>query len=272
MFFCRKKQTANKDKIVFLSKQFILRLFQFENCVFRSESVAKSDKLSYNEKRKRGIFLLLFWRRSSKVRIGVYFMKEQEKTKVVLADRDGFYLQRLKRCLERRGDMTVVGMADNGVALLDLVIQKKPAVLLTDILLGERDGLWVLENIKKRGLPCICIFISAIDSDKLVRQAISLGAEYYMAKPIQGELLLERIHQMLKQETPTKEAAKPKAAEGKSFRGAGKRNFHFAQSHGNLCQHKGVSLYSQSGDDGSGKSGRAGRHYEGAVSRYCQAV
>ena len=45
--------------------------------------------------------------------------------------------------------MTVVGMADNGVALLDLVIQKKPAVLLTDILLGERDGLWVLENIKK---------------------------------------------------------------------------------------------------------------------------
>ena len=109
--------------------------------------------------------------------------------------------------------MTVVGMADNGVALLDLVIQKKPAVLLTDILLGERDGLWVLENIKKRGLPCICIFISAIDSDKLVRQAISLGAEYYMAKPIQGELLLERIHQMLKQETPTKEAAKSKAAE-----------------------------------------------------------
>ena len=196
MFFCRKKQIVNKDKIVFLSKQFILCLFQFENCVFRSESVAKSDKLSYNEKRKRGIFLLLFWRRSSKVRIGVYFMKEQEKTKVVLADRDGFYLQRLKRCLERRGDMTVVGMADNGVALLDLVIQKKPAVLLTDILLGERDGLWVLENIKKRGLPCVCIFISAIDSDKLVRQAISLGAEYYMAKPIQGELLLERIYQM----------------------------------------------------------------------------
>ena len=76
MFFCRKKQIVNKDKIVFLSKQFILCLFQFENCVFRSESVAKSDKLSYNEKRKRGIFLLLFWRRSSKVRIGVYFMKE----------------------------------------------------------------------------------------------------------------------------------------------------------------------------------------------------
>jgi len=64
-----------------LSKQFILCLFQFENCVFRSESVAKSDKLSYNEKRKRGIFLLLFWRRSSKVRIGVYFYERTRKNK-----------------------------------------------------------------------------------------------------------------------------------------------------------------------------------------------
>ena len=271
MFFCRKKQTANKDKIVFLSKQFILCLFQFENCVFRSESVAKSDKLSYNEKRKRGIFLLLFWRRSSKVRIGVYFMKEKEKTKVVLADRDGFYLQRLKRCLERRGDMTVVGMADNGVALLDLVIQKKPAVLLTDILLGERDGLWVLENIKKRGLPCICIFISAIDSDAagnqpwcgvLYGEANSGGASAG-AHPSDAE-----AGNANKGSSKTESSG----AERKSFRGAGKRNFHFAQSHGNLCQHKGVSLYSQSGDDGSGKSGRAGRHYEGAVSRYCQAV
>ena len=43
--------------------------------------------------------------------------------------------------------------------------------------------------------------ISAIDSDKMVRQAITLGAEYYMAKPIQGELLLERIHQLLDHET-----------------------------------------------------------------------
>lgn len=78
-------------------------------------------------------------------------MKEQEKTKVVLADRDGFYLQRLKRCLERRGDMTVVGMADNGVALLDLVIQKKPAVLLTDILLGEPGWLMGSGKHQKEG-------------------------------------------------------------------------------------------------------------------------
>ena len=128
-------------------------------------------------------------------------MKEKRKSRVILADRDGFYLQRLKRCLERKGEMQVLGMTDSGPALLEMAREMQPDVILMDILLGERDGFWVLENLKKEGIDCICIMISAIDSDKLVRQAIVLGAEYYMAKPIQGELLLERIHQLLEQET-----------------------------------------------------------------------
>lgn len=124
-------------------------------------------------------------------------MSESDKLKVVLADRDGFYLQKLKRCLERRGDMTVVGMTDSGPAVLEMIRKLNADVVLLDILLGDRDGFWVLESLKKLGSDCICIMISAIDSDKLVRRAIGLGAEYYMAKPIQGELLLERIHQLI---------------------------------------------------------------------------
>ncbi len=127
-------------------------------------------------------------------------MKEHERRRVILADRDGFYLQRLKRSLERKGDMAVMGMTDSGPAVLEMAKKVKPDVILMDILLGERDGFWVLENLKKEGIDCICIMISAIDSDKLVRQAITLGADYYMAKPIQGDLLMERIHQLLEHE------------------------------------------------------------------------
>ena len=81
-----------------------------------------------------------------------------------------------------------------------MVRKQQPDVILMDILLGDRDGFWVLENLKKEEHRCLPILISAIDSDKLVRRAISLGAEYYMAKPIQGELLLERIYQLLERE------------------------------------------------------------------------
>ena len=135
-------------------------------------------------------------------------MKEKRKTKVILADRDGFYLQRLKRCLERKGEMSVAGMTDSGPKLLEMVREQKPDVLLLDMLLSERDGFWVLENLKKENICCISIMISAIDSDKLVRQAIALGADYYMAKPIQGELLLERIYQLLDQDISIRQEEK----------------------------------------------------------------
>lgn len=137
-------------------------------------------------------------------------MKAKRKIKVVLADRDGFYLQRLKRCLERKGEMQVLGMTDSGPALMEMAKDLQPDVILMDILLGERDGFWVLESLKKEGVNCVCIMISAIDSDKLVRQAISLGADYYMAKPIQGELLLERMYQLLEQETEQKRIVEEK--------------------------------------------------------------
>ena len=142
------------------------------------------------------------------------------KWKVILADRDGFYLQRLKRCLERKGEMQVLGMTDSGPALLEMAKELQPDVILMDILLSDRDGFWVLENLRKENLPCLSMMISAIDSDKLVRQAISLGAEYYMAKPIQGELLLERIHQLLEQEgaRPAKKETKAPVREEDPFR------------------------------------------------------
>lgn len=151
-------------------------------------------------------------------------MKGNVKCKVILADRDGFYLQRLKRCLERKGDMQVLGMTDSGPALLELARNLRPHVILMDILLGERDGFWVLEHLKKEGIDCTCIMISALDSDKLVRQAITLGAEYYMVKPVQGELLLERIHQHLDQETivlqkPVKKEAEPQETPFRNLEG-----------------------------------------------------
>lgn len=129
-------------------------------------------------------------------------VQESKKIRVVIADRDLFYSQKLKLCLERRGDMVVVGVTDNGPEALRMIVQTKPDVVLLDALLGECDGVWVLENIKQRQINCVSIMISAIDNDTIVRQAISMGAAYYMVKPIQGDLLLERIHQMIHNPVP----------------------------------------------------------------------
>lgn len=123
-------------------------------------------------------------------------MENGKKLRIVIADRDMFYLQKLKICLERKGEMVVVGMTDSGLEAFCLIKEKKPDVVLLDTILGEKDGVWVLEQMQKAQIYCICIMISAVDNDMVVRRAIMTGADYYMIKPIQGELLIERICQL----------------------------------------------------------------------------
>lgn len=124
-------------------------------------------------------------------------MDNEKQLKVILADRDTVYLQKLKRCLERKGDIVVVGMTGSGSTALEMIQKTNADIILMDILLSQRDGFWILENLQKSDCICTSIIISAMDSDTIVRRAISVGADYYMAKPIQGELLMERIHQLM---------------------------------------------------------------------------
>ena len=123
-------------------------------------------------------------------------MKNGKKLRIVIADRDMFYLQKLKVCLERKGEMVVIGMTDSGLEAFRLIEEKRPDVVLIDTVLGEKDGVWVLEQMQKKQIYCISIIISAVDNDMVVRRAIMTGADYYMIKPIQGELLIERICQL----------------------------------------------------------------------------
>lgn len=118
--------------------------------------------------------------------------------KVVLADRDSMYLQKLKNSLERKGNISVVGITGNGATAFEMMNHYQADVLFMDILLSDKDGFWLLENIKNfYHKDCITMIVSAIDRDSVVRQAIALGADYYMAKPVQGDLLAERIYQLM---------------------------------------------------------------------------
>ena len=124
-------------------------------------------------------------------------MDINSKIKVILADRDRLFQENMKSYLEQRGTVEVIGMADSGSGVLELAKARKADVLIMDVLLGECDGLWVLESMQKlETSPDVTIMVSVVDSDKVVRKAMSLGADYYMAKPIQGSILLDRVEQL----------------------------------------------------------------------------
>lgn len=60
------------------------------------------------------------------------------------------------------------------------------------------DGLGVLEKLSKNANPDqpTIIMLSAVGQDKITQRAISLGAEYYVVKPFDIELLIKRIREI----------------------------------------------------------------------------
>ena len=94
--------------------------------------------------------------------------------------------------------MVVVGRAKDGNEALDMISSLMPDVILLDVIMPHLDGIGVLEQINmiKMNKKPICIMLSAVGQDKITRRAIELGAEYYVVKPFDIDLLITRIREL----------------------------------------------------------------------------
>ena len=79
-----------------------------------------------------------------------------------------------------------------------MITNTTPDIVLLDVIMPHLDGLGVLENINK--IKCdkkpICIMLSAVGQDKITQKAITLGAEYYVVKPFDIEILIKRMREL----------------------------------------------------------------------------
>ena len=116
---------------------------------------------------------------------------------ILLADNDADYMKMTKEGLEKNISVKVVDMASNGEEALQKAEQKRPDIILMDILLGEKNGLWLLEELNKKGINSNCIILSAIEKGNVMKRAMSLGATNYIIKPTENNILLEKMVQVL---------------------------------------------------------------------------
>ena len=85
----------------------------------------------------------------------------------------------------------LIGEAKDGEMALPLIKKSKPDVLITDIKMPFMDGL-TLSRLVKKDLPNTkIIIISGYDDFDYARQAITLGIEQYLLKPISKDEFLE---------------------------------------------------------------------------------
>ncbi len=121
-----------------------------------------------------------------------------DKISVLIADDNVEFANTLKNYLEKEDCMEVVGAAKDGLEAIELIKAKEPDVVILDVIMPHLDGLGVLEKVSSLALPKTpsCVMLSAVGQEKITQKAISLGAEYYVVKPFEIDVLIRRIKEL----------------------------------------------------------------------------
>ncbi len=121
----------------------------------------------------------------------------EKKLKIVIADNSTELGQNCAKAFKAYGMQTLLCEKD-GKSLLKLIKNEKPDVVLADVFMPNLDILGVLSalkeiNIKER--PMI-MAMSGFDNQRLERETLDAGADYYFLKPFDINTIAERIIQL----------------------------------------------------------------------------
>lgn len=128
----------------------------------------------------------------------------KEKIRIFIADDNAEFVSTLTKYLSKQDDMEVIGTAKDGLEAVEKITILKPDVALLDIIMLHLDGIGVLEKLNELEVELpICIMLSGVGQDKITSRAISLGAQYYIVKPFELEMLVKRIRELTEVKLPT---------------------------------------------------------------------
>ena len=117
--------------------------------------------------------------------------------KILIADNNVGLCETLNAFLGRQEGMQVVGIAHDGEETLELIEEREPDVVLLDITMPHLDGLGVMERLSRLNLvrrPKI-IVLTAFGREDIIRRFTDLGADYFVVKPFDLNVLADRIRQ-----------------------------------------------------------------------------
>lgn len=99
--------------------------------------------------------------------------------------------------------------AENGQEALDLMLQYQPEFLLLDVQMPLRNGIEVMEEVKKAGLEPVTIILSGYDEFTYAQQAMRFGVKEYLLKPVRAADILQRLNELADQEFGKEETEAP---------------------------------------------------------------
>jgi len=134
--------------------------------------------------------------------------------RILVVDDEEFMRDAIRLVLEREG--YAVAVAVDGQEALEVVRERKPDLVITDITMPRMGGYELLTALRKdpktQNLPVI--LATQKDSTSDVLTGWGSGADYYITKPFASEILKLSVELVLKEAGGRAELAKAKAAQG----------------------------------------------------------
>jgi len=119
-------------------------------------------------------------------------MSNLSKIKAVIVDDSDFARSVIKKMLLQES-IDVIGEANGGEQALLLIKEKKPNVVITDIVMPEMSGIELTEKISEKFDDVFVIVISSLTQEHVVLEAITAGACDFIPKPIQKQQLIDSL-------------------------------------------------------------------------------
>lgn len=119
-----------------------------------------------------------------------------KKAKVLYVEDEVFLAKIVSETLQGRGYDVV--LESDGAKALDLFVKEKPDLCVLDIMLPNKDGFTIADEIRERDSQVPIIFLSAKAQTSDVVNGFKLGANDYIRKPFSIEELIARMENVLR--------------------------------------------------------------------------
>ena len=120
----------------------------------------------------------------------------EHATTVLIADSAEEFCSSLSAALRKADGFQIVGVANDGEQAIRMIQERRPEILVLDLMLAKLDGLSVLKAVNAMERRPLTLATSGFVTEYVSTAAANLGARYLMLKPCDMTALVERLEEI----------------------------------------------------------------------------
>ena len=125
--------------------------------------------------------------------------------RILLADDESIMLESLKKIIESEyGNECEIHCAKSGRVVVELAQAYPPDICFMDIQMPGISGIQAIREIKKFNSSAVFVIITAYDKFNYAKEAVSLGVEEFLTKPVNKKIILETCVKMMEKVDKTR--------------------------------------------------------------------